>query len=38
METTMTGLYELWPKPFEPFVPIGCAIADASRNTDAFKD
>ena len=29
---------ELWPKPFEPFVLICCAIADASRNTDAPKE
>ena len=32
------GRSELWPKPFEPFVLICCAIADASRNTDAPKE
>ena len=29
---------ELWPKHFEPFLLICCAIADASRNTDAPKE
>ena len=29
---------ELWPKPFEPFVLICCAIVAASRNTDAPKE
>ena len=29
---------ELWPKPFEPFVLMCCAIADASRDTDAAKE
>ena len=32
------SLFELWPKPFEPVVLICCAIADASRNTDAPKE
>ena len=29
---------ELRPKPFESFVLIRCAIADASRNTDAPRE